>query len=457
MVRGIVWGCLLGIFCFAAQGIAVDAPVAVRFPVGHQDAGLPTSDLPLAAYHESPEHPLNRLHQLLFMADLVPEEINGALPREVEAKTDATKPWYFRKRAGTAADRKLFGGDVRVSPVLTWPTDRTASLLAVANELLAMPWAPSESGLSPLNRLMLQWDLLSVWWRLEQQADTPPEVLHALAKLIQKTAQPASVLRALPTGWNEGHAQFATANESTSAATPYFSAADILAGKDGWVELSRRSTKLFVSPQSMRSSRVFLRLPPGTDLPAWMETQSVASKHPEKRPPQRIETAMVLSLIGMTAELEPVATPFIDEIRFRTVFGADEAVDVSQTTTRDGSNLWLYLVDRQQTFSTGTPSYRFIADENQAIFPEYGSAKHATYAAQCTLCHRLTNSGNQTLAGVRTLSTIAKAQVSDQPQHRHRLAESQMQVVTERLKLRLEQGSASLPAATFDFRSLPAE
>lgn len=457
MVRWIVCGCLFGVFFSGAHAIADDAQVAVRFPVGHPDAGLPMSDHPLAVYHQSAEHPLNRLHQLLFIADLVPEEINGSLPRELDAKTDVAKPWYFRKRAGAASDHKLFGGDVRVSPVLTWPSDRTASFLAVANEVLALPMTPQDSGLSPLSRLMLQWDLLSVWWRLEQQAGTPSEVLYALAKLIQLTAQPESVLRALPTGWNEGRTQFIANEPTNSAATPYFSADEILSGKQGWVELARRSTKLFVSPQSIRSSRVFLRLPENADLPAWMEAQSAASKSPDKRPPQRIETAMILSLIGITTELEPVATPFIDEIRFRTVFGADEAVDLSQTTTRDGSNLWLYFVDRQQTFSTGTPRYRFVSDENQAIFPEYGSAKHATYSAQCTLCHRLTNSGNQTVAGVRSLSTVAKPQVSSDPQHRYRLAESQMQVATERLKLRLQKGPESLPAAVFDFRTLPTQ
>ncbi len=427
---------------------------ARRHPAGSPDAGLPYSTEPGTFYDDDAQHPLNRLHQLLFIGEVTPVEISGALPREVAAGTEAERPWYFRKRTGTPEDRRTFGGDVRVSPVLVWPQERTEALVETAGAVLAGLQNGSLNTRSPLERLMLQWDVLGVWWRLEQQAETPPEVLDALAKLIRGLAQRRTDLEALPSGWTTAQAEFA-GGPPGSLETPYFSADDVVGRKNGWVELERKSTKLFAAPQSLRAARVFLKLP-HSDLKAWVQQiASSSSARDDQRPPERVETAMVLSMIGISPHLEAVATPVIDEIRFRTVFAASDAIDLDTTTSRDGSTLWLYFLNRGATRTAKEPRYRFISGTDQAIFPEYGTAKHATYAAQCTLCHRLTNSGNQAPAGVRSLSAFAQPKVSDDPAHRLKLAEAQMAVVTSRLKERLEAGAKALPAATWDFRKLP--
>jgi hypothetical protein len=432
-----------------------DQPAAsARHPAGSPDAGLPLSADPGPSYDDDIQHPLNKLHQLLFIADVSPVEISGALPREVAAGTEADRPWYFRKRTGTPDDRRTFGGDVRVSPVLAWPQERTEALTETAGAVLAALQDGSLQTRSPLERLMLQWDVLGVWWRLEQQADTPPEVLDALARLIRGLAQPRTDLEKLPSGWSTAQSQFA-GGPPGSLETPYFSADDVVGRTNGWVELERKSTKLFAAPQSLRAARVFLKLP-HSDLKAWVQQiASSSSARNDQRPPERVETAMVLSMIGVSPDLEPVATPVIDEIRFRTVFAANETIDLDTTTSRDGSTLWLYFLSRGETRTAKEPRYRFVSGADQTIFPEYGTAKHATYAAQCTLCHRLTNSGNQAPAGVRSLSSFAQPKVSDDPAHRLKLAEAQMTVVTARLKERLEAGPKPLPAATWDFRKLP--
>ncbi len=432
----------------------------LRFPEGHPDAGLPISEQSGGYYAKDKAHPLNRLHQLLFIAELVPEEISLDLPREKENTTEAERPWYFRKRPGTPADRRLFGGDVRVSPVLQWSEERTAALLETVESLLADSPQNRIASLAPLEKLLVQWDVLSVWWRLEQQAETPPVVLAALARLVQATAQPAETLQSLPSGWNEARQAFAkpvTPMVAPAANAPYFSADNLLEESSNWVELSRRSTKLFLAPQSLRASRVFLKLSAPTELKDWIAGQWARQNPETGRPAEQIETAMVLSLIGITPEGKPVATPVIDEIRFRTAFADSDPVNLEETTSRDGSTLWVYFIDRQQTQAEQSPRYRFVRPDSQAIFPEYGTAKQATYMAQCTLCHRLTNSGNQAPAGVRSLSTVASAQIQRDPSYQKRLAELQMEMVATRLKTRLETGAVALEPAVFHLREVPRE
>jgi len=440
----------------AADALGEPPTAAQRHPADGPDSGLPVSTAPGPFYDDDAQHPLNRLHQLLFVADVTPVEINGDLPREREAGTDAAKPWYFRRRVGTPEDRRTFGGDVRVSPVLEWPAERTAPLVATVEELLPTIENGIIAGRSPLESLLVQWDALGVWWRLEQRDDSSPEALDALARLIRALGQPRATFETLPSGWKTAQAEFA-GKPPGPMTEPYFSPDALIDGQDEWVELSRKSTKLFAAPQSLRAARVFLKLP-GPDLKEWVSQVSAGSSaRDDRRPAERVETAMVLSMIGLTPELEPVATSVIDEIRFRVVFAAEEQIDMDSTTSRDGSTLWLYTLNRAATRAAHEPRFRFVSGNDQAIFPEYGTAKHATYAAQCTLCHRLTNSGNQAPAGVRSLSSFAHPEVSSDPAHRLRLAEAQMAVVTARLKERLAAGPRQMPAAEWDFRSLPSK
>ncbi len=118
-------------------------------PAGHASEGLPVDAAPRALYAREPEHPLNRLHALLFLAEVLPTEIGASLPdeREREKLSDAeffTGRWYFRNRKDTEItdkDTRLFGGDVRVSPVFLIDRYRGAQL----RELLALVDTREES------------------------------------------------------------------------------------------------------------------------------------------------------------------------------------------------------------------------------------------------------------------------------------------------------------------------
>ncbi len=112
------------------------------------------------------------------------------------------------------------------------------------------------------------------------------------------------------------------------------------------------------------------------------------------------------------------------------------------TSSRDGINFWTYFRQRPGiAAAAGTDpdhaSFRFVPDTAQSLFLEYGIAKRTTFAAQCVLCHRTTNSGNQAPAGLRSLSRYARPHVIDKPETRLRQAEVEIALVVDKLKARI--------------------
>jgi hypothetical protein len=422
-----------------------------RRPAGHPDEGLPSSSAPIRAYSADPESPLNALHAMLFIAERVPEEVGAALPGERKAQgaeDDAkffVKNWYFRKRAGVPEDRRAFGGDVRVSPVGGYTAEEQDQLRG----LLAKIDTPEKVGTfaelsSPLARLMLQWDLVSVWWRLEKAGKADEATLVAMAKAIAALAQEKAALAALAPGEGDLVDRFAAGGSPGDRRSPYLPASLFAAGGDSpWVEVDRKSTILFHGATSFRSSRVFVNAGTAEKGKALVEAAARAAEAKAKPEPAEIgsETALVLTLVGITPGLEPVATPVIDEVRIRAQVGPERAED---TSSHDGLNQWLYY--RSRTGSLVEPAnepFRFIPDTAQSLFLEYGTAKWTTFAAQCVLCHRTSNDGGQTPSGIRSLGRVSNPRVAADPRARGRQAESDFAPVVERLKQRLGAAAAA--------------
>ena len=65
-------------------------------------------------------------------------------------------------------------------------------------------------------------------------------------------------------------------------------------------------------------------------------------------------------------------------------------------------------------------------DEDQALFRDYGSLKHTTFAAQCALCHRLHGVADTHLGGFITLGPSAKPRPAMTGLERLRLAEREV-------------------------------
>ncbi len=365
---------------------------------------------------------LNRLHQILFTESLVPEEIQASLPSEREKSDQADSEfyrdgWYFLKRKGTPTDLGLFGGDVRVSPRRGFSADDRSELILLLGKLSKSEQADSIEALqSPIARLLVQWDVLSLWWHLERAKSDDEELLSAMARTIAALSQSETSLRSLPSGLSELVGFAADAPESTNQ--PFFPKdfALELPEQSGWVEVGRRSSTLFRADRTVRSSRVFLN---AGDLATTRDLLTKAAdvgagKYPV---PEGTKTVLIQQMIGIDDNLNPIATNVVDEFRIRLMQEPRVLSHDNPTSSRDGSSHWIFMRTRYGSLRDDVLDFRFVPDTAQSLFLEYGTQKHATFAAQCALCHRRTKTGGRTrrefvfslLRRNRLLLTVATA------------------------------------------------
>jgi len=417
-------------------------------PVGHASEGLPVDATPRAMYARDTEHPLNRLHALLFLAQVLPTEIGASLPdeREREKLSDAeffTGRWYFRNRKDTEItdkDLTLFGGDVRMSPVFLIDRERGAQL----RELLALvdtreEVEAMEALRSPLPRVLLQWDVLSVWWRLERACKetgrpaAEPETLLALAQAVRALALPRHVLERLDPGTDA----LIPTGDGIDRSLPYVPPGLLDGPRGAWREIARDEKELFHATNQLRAARVFVRAGSPQETDKLVERSAAATDEattPKLAP--GTEAALVLSLVVLDDALEPCATSIVDEVRIRRVTGPAE-LHPDNGSSRDGLSHWIYLLSRAGAVLGDGPRFRFVPDTAQGLFLEYGSPKRTTYFAQCALCHRRTNSGGQDPDGIRSLGRYGKPSIEREPATRLRLAERQFTPAVETLRARL--------------------
>ena len=79
--------------------------------------------------------------------------------------------------------------------------------------------------------------------------------------------------------------------------------------------------------------------------------------------------------------------------------------------------------------------FRKVDMESQDLFRDYGSLKHTTYAAQCTLCHRRSNSPDEQIAGFSALRITSNPRQAANGERRQ-LAETKMQRFIDKLLLK---------------------
>lgn len=419
--------------------VANSVGAAERLPAGHDREGLPATLTPYAAYATDPAHPLNRLHRLLFLTRRVPTEIGAALPAErrragLPDREFFNGKWALqnRKQVNPEQDEAEFGGDVRTSPVERW-TETDAAEARTLLALIATSDAAAQQLPSPLARLSLQWDLLQVWWRFERSNNLDEATLIALAKAIRALGQSRAALTALPSGLKDWKGA-ETRDRRQARVPPNLDRGEAA----GWVEVDRVSQSLFQAQRSLVSARVFLR---GEDQAALVtmigRVAPLAAQNQLVEVPRGTETALVLAMVGLTPELEAVATPVVSEVRVRLAVADDRLEPEGDTSTKDGWNNWVWLFSREQMTAGAAQPLRFVPDTAQSLFLEYGTPKHTTYFAQCALCHRSTNAGNQNPSGVHALGRYAKPSVLRDPAKRGRDAEREMAPVIAKLRARL--------------------
>lgn len=108
------------------------------------------------------------MHHLPFFQSVVPEQVHSQLPQERAASELSDDDyydtaWYFANRDGQDSDRTLFGGDVRVSPRQSFTPQEREQLMELLRAVIAGEPLLDELNQQPLAKLMLQWDVASVW------------------------------------------------------------------------------------------------------------------------------------------------------------------------------------------------------------------------------------------------------------------------------------------------------
>ena len=389
-----------------------------RYPVGHPDQGLPHPDFVPVPYHEDPNHILNRIFRTSFLVDAFPAEVGLALPREHRDPNEFfSTPWYFAVRAGTPADRRLFGGDTRLLPREGFAPSEAA---VFAGELAGLNGEAVQYLRSrPELAVLFQHDLLRLAERL-LAARRNPELIKPIAAAAKKAALPAGRIPALPptfdVGLKSGSIDFPLpANllrAEPLADRPYF-------------EILRNSTRLFDASHTLAWSRVFIAWPESAQgLPEFL---SALPRDPGAEVPVGTVSVLAQGVVAVDETGRPHATPLVFDLRVKWLANREPLSAENRTTTRDGIQIRAYELRRtslrQKTYER---LFRPVHNEDQALFRDYGSLKHTTQAAQCTLCHRLHGVPDAKLGGFITLSPGARPRPAATGSERLRLAEDEV-------------------------------
>lgn len=411
-------------------------------PAGDVREGLPSSATSSTPYSDDPSDPLNQLHHILFVETLVPEEIQAALPSERKkgSQTDAefyVSGWYFKKRPGAEEDKQTYGGDVRVSPRRTIDPQARELLLPILEKLDTVEKIKAFPLLQqPLARLMVQWDVMSLWWHLERTKSEDLVLLESMARVIAALSQPAETLRALPSGIDELEKSHVKRNAPTTAEAFFPMDFDFDDAANGpWVEVGRKSSTLFRADRTLRSSRVYLKSGTREETVNLIKNAAEYSSGKNVVPPETM-TILIQQMMGIDSDLNPVATDVVDEFRVRTMSEPTDLRHDSDTSSRDGSSHWIFMRTRYGSMRDTAADFRFVPDTAQSLFLEYGTQKHATFSAQCALCHRRSETGGKNNSGVRILEPVARPHIAE-PSERFSLAEKEMAPIVAKLKERL--------------------
>lgn len=402
----------------ATLGVAQEP--SLRLPATHADFGLPNQAAIWLPYASEPDHVCNRIWRALYLTECIPTVVGGALPREHSAPEDFfVAGWYFKKRKGEERDRRLFGGDGRQLPVEGFDDDHSEELIRwleqvdgdVLRELRQRPRAA----------VWFQHDLLRLARRL-LDVKKNEELLEPIWRCVQRVALPRRLLAS-------SAVRTATFADIASR-LPDFEA-------DRSFEVQRKSSRLFDAEHVQLWSSVYLFLPEHTSKAAvaWLTSG-------ESRPPLPVH-AMALLIQGIVAiddEGKPVATDLVIEARTQRLLNRKPLAFDNPSTTRDGVDFAMWSLPRAAVrdcdASVGRvefDKFRAIDMESQELFRDYGSRKHTTYAAQCTLCHRRSHSPDEPIAGFSALRSSSKPRLAKAGERRQ-LAESEMARFLDKLR-----------------------
>ena len=405
----------LSFFIFALA-LAWNAGAAEeQFPLGHPDQGLPRPEFVPTPYHEDWNHALNRVFRAAFLATIAPAEVGLALPREHGDPAEFfRKPWYFAVRPGTPADRKLFGGDARLLSREGFAPDEAASFARALAEV-------DGEGARTLKKrpelaVLFQHDLLRMAQRL-METGRNPEILRPIGEAVKRVALTSAQLSQLPSTYELG-----LKSGSLDSALP----PDLLRVgppvNGTYSELLRDSTRIFDASRTLAWSRVFISWPSTRE--GLMGFLSAHGKSGSVEVPIGAISVLVQGVVAVDDQGGTHATPLAFDVRIKWLANRDSMSVQNRTTSRDGIQIRAYEL-RRTSLRQGAYDrlFRLLHDDDQALFTDYGTLKHTTLAAQCTLCHRLHGVSDAYLGGFITLGPSARPRPAAPGSERLRLAE----------------------------------
>lgn len=392
-----------------------------RHPAGSPDQGLPANPAAFAPYHADPDHVLNRIFRTLYLVECAPAEVGAALPREhTDPAAFFRAGWVHGKRDGTDQDRRWFGGDGRQLPVEGFPP---ATAAALRSQLEALGSADRAALLDPPELAVLfQHDLLRLGQRLLDTNENP-ELLPALWRAAQLAAldpaERARLRNPLPLARAAGGLP-ELANEPWPAA---------LGGNvdSPFREVLRKSTRLFDAERTLLWSRLWLAHPDGpAALQALLpKAPAPGAKAAAPTVPIGFRAVLVQGIVAVGTDGLCYATPVVVDVRTQQLVNRDGLAADQSTFTRDGIHFGIWQLERERLRRGEPAAFRAIAPDDQDLFRDYGTLKHTTYRAQCTLCHRNSDTPEPELGGFPVLRPHAGAAFAATGDERLRLAEQQ--------------------------------
>jgi hypothetical protein len=338
-----------------------------------------------------------------------------ALPREHGDPAEFfRKPWYFAVRPGTPADRKLFGGDARLLSREGFAPDEAASFARALAEVEG-EGAPTLKG-RPELAVLFQHDLLRVAQRL-METGRNPELLRPIGEAVKRAALNSAQLSQLPSTYELG-----LKHGSLDSALPPGLLRVNPPANGPYVELLRNSTRVFDASPTLAWSRLFIAWP--TAREGLMDFLSADAKGIRVEVPTGAISVLVQGIIAIDDQGRPHATPLAFDVRFKWLANRDPMSVQNLTTSRDGIQVRAFEL-RRASLRQGAYDrlFRLLHDDDQAMFRDYGTLKHTTLAAQCTLCHRLHGVSDAYLGGFITLGPSARPRPAATGSERLRLAE----------------------------------
>jgi hypothetical protein len=144
---------------------------------------------------------------------------------------------------------------------------------------------------------------------------------------------------------------------------------------------------------------------------------------------------LVQGLVAVDDQGKARATEVVVDVRLKVLRNRESLSRANPTSTHDGVDIAVWQLERAAAGdgAVSLGAFRRVSMDDQDLFRDYGTLKHTTYAAQCSMCHRRTHSPDEPLAGFSSLRPSSKPRLVASPDARRRLAETQVQKLLDTL------------------------